>query len=137
MPTIKGGCVLISKEMKKVALIYRPSKNDYSFPKGHIEEGEDVKTCAIRETIEETAYDAVLLKEEPIITNKYTTDRGEDVEVYFYLANEQGKYQGEIAEEDREICEWFDFSEVEEKLTYDDLKKMWNEIKELVRAELF
>ena len=136
MPTIKGGCVLISKEDKKVALIYRPRQNDYSFPKGHMEEGEDVKACAIRETIEETAYDLVLLKEEPIIINKYTTSNGEDVEVYFYLANEQGPYLGKIADEDREICEWVDFDDVSDILTYGDLKEMWDEIKEIVRAEL-
>ncbi len=136
MSTIKGGCVLISKDTKKVALIYRPSKNDYSFPKGHIEPGEDVKQCAIRETIEETAYDVTLLREEPVSINKYFTDLGEEVETLFYLAKEQGLYQGEIAEKDREICQWFDFDEVEDKLTYEDLKVMWREIKNLVKEEL-
>ena len=135
MPTTKGGCVLISKENKKVALIFRPRKNDYSFPKGHMEEGEDVKACAIRETIEETACNVVLLREEPIIINRYTTSSGEDVEVQFYLANEQGPYAGKIAEEDREICKWVDYDSVEGLLTYGDLKEMWNEIKEIVKAE--
>ena len=35
MATQKGGCFLINKEMKTVALIFRPKQNDYSFPKGH------------------------------------------------------------------------------------------------------
>ena len=71
MATKKGGCFLINRETKKVALIYRPRLNDYSFPKGHMEDGETVKDCAIRETIEETGRDIRLVKEESIFNNVY------------------------------------------------------------------
>ncbi len=128
MATIKGGSILINKETKKIALIYRPSKDDYSFPKGHIEPGEGVKTGAVRETIEETYRNVKLLKEEPIYTNRYVTDLGEDVECYFYLTEDLGEFEGDIDEKDREICQWFEIDEVREKLTYDDLKELWDDI---------
>lgn len=86
--TNKGGCILVNTEEKKVALIYRKRLDDYSFPKGHIEEGESIKEGAIRETIEETMRDVELIKDEPIYLNKYITSSGEDVECYFYLAKD-------------------------------------------------
>ena len=86
--TKKGGCVLINPKDKTIAIIYRPKKNDYSFPKGHMEKGEDVLECAIRETIEETGHDTKVYSNEPIYINRYTTSSGEQVEVYFYLAED-------------------------------------------------
>ena len=50
----KAGCILINPNTNQVGLIYRSKHDDYSFPKGHQEEGETVMECAIRETIEET-----------------------------------------------------------------------------------
>ena len=54
---IKAGCILINFSDKKAGLIYRTKQNDYSFPKGHVEEGETVMECAIRETKEELGID--------------------------------------------------------------------------------
>ena len=54
MITKKAGCFLIKKETKEIALIYRKKQEDYSFPKGHVEEGESIKEAAVRETAEET-----------------------------------------------------------------------------------
>ena len=50
METLKAGCFLINRETKEIALIYRKKQNDYSFPKGHVEDGESLKEAAIRET---------------------------------------------------------------------------------------
>lgn len=135
MPTIKGGCVLINKETQEVALIFRPKFNDYSFPKGHMEEGETVLDCAIRETIEETSRDVEVVRNEPIYLNVYSTPRGEDVECHFYLAVDKGPYQGEIKEEDREICKWFKLDEVEKYLSYENVIDMWNEVKKYIIEE--
>ncbi len=136
MATQKGGCILINKETKKIGLIYRPSLNDYSFPKGHMEFGESVLECAVRETIEETQRNVKLLSNEPICINKYKTSQDEDVECYMYLAEDLGEYKGEIAEKDKEICEWIDFDKVYDKLSYDDLKEAWNESEDAVKKAL-
>jgi 8-oxo-dGTP diphosphatase len=132
MVTKKGGCFLIDRSTNKIAIVHRIVQNDYSFPKGHIEKGEDVKECAIRETIEETGNDVKLILEEPICINKYTTSSGEDVEVYMYLAESLGEYKGIIAEKDRELCEWVNLEDVDSLLSYDDLKGMWESVKEII-----
>ena len=64
MATIKAGCFLIDTKNKKIALIYRANKKDYSFPKGHAEDGENVKVCAIRET--EPKISEIFIMFEPI-----------------------------------------------------------------------
>ncbi len=136
MVTKKGGCFLIDKHTKKVALVKRVIPNDYSFPTGHMENGEDIKACAVRETIEETGKEIRLLDDNPIFINKYTTLKGEDVEAYMYLAESLGDYKGIIAEEDREVCEWFEIDKIEEMLSYDDLKEMWKSIKKRIIEEM-
>ena len=41
----------------EVAIIHRPKYDDWSFPKGKCEEGENPISCAYRETVEETGYE--------------------------------------------------------------------------------
>ena len=54
MSVKKAGSILVNKETKKIGLVYRTKKDDYSFPKGHLEKDETLQECAIREIIEET-----------------------------------------------------------------------------------
>ena len=61
MVTQKAGTVLINKEKGQIALVYRKKLGDLSFPKGHLEEGETLEECAIRETIEETGRNCHLV----------------------------------------------------------------------------
>ena len=54
MSVKKAGSILINKEIKKIGLEKKKKKDDYSFPKRHLEKDETLQECAIRETIEET-----------------------------------------------------------------------------------
>jgi len=54
-----AGAVLwrrLSDELIQVALIHRPRYDDWSFPKGKVEQGETEIACAFREVLEETGY---------------------------------------------------------------------------------
>lgn len=38
----------------EVVLVHRPAREDWSFPKGKLDEGETLEDCALREVLEET-----------------------------------------------------------------------------------
>ena len=130
----KAGCILINYNTKKIALVCR--NNEYSFPKGHLEKGETIQECAIRETIEETGHNCHTVCNEAIAQIHYTSSKGENVENYFYLAIDDGVSKRKIKEKDKEETIWKDFNEIEETLSYSNLKELWNTIKNRVNKEM-
>lgn len=90
METVKAGCILINKKSKKIAIIYRDKKDDYTFPKGHKEENESIEECAIRETAEETKRIAIIERNYEPFIESYVTDRGENCVCYYYFALDGG-----------------------------------------------
>ena len=129
MKVEKAGCILINLEEGKIGLVHRNKNNDYSFPKGHLEKGETLKECAIRETEEETGRKNHIIIDKEIHVLKYTTSSGEDVETYMYIAIDDGKTEKYIKEEDRENLKWVSLDEVKKTLTYDNLKIFWLVVK--------
>ena len=132
MKVLKAGCILINLEKKEIGLVYRKSKNDYSFPKGHLEAGETLAECAIRETEEETGRMCHLVSSEEIYILKYLTPRDEDVENYFFLAIDDGQSQKNVPDDLKEELVWIPIENVESKLSYENLKELWNNSKYLV-----
>lgn len=134
METLKAGCFLINRETKEIALIYRKKQNDYSFPKGHVEDGESLKEAAIRETAEETKRIAEIIeKYEPYI-ERYTTPKGEHCICYMFFAIDKGKSDNNS--EDTHDLIWTPFDKVEETLSYDSLKNTWNSAKNIIKEIL-
>ena len=133
MKTIKAGCYLVNNKDHTVAVIYREKQNDYSFPKGHLDEGETIKECAIRETEEETRHKPKILDFDPLV-EEYTTPKGEECVCYMYYAIDAGKSNN--THWDTHPTRWIPFDEVEEALTYDSLKKSWGEAKKIIKKIL-
>ena len=128
----KAGTILINLENKKIGLVYREKQNDYTFPKGHLEEGETLLECAVRETEEETLRKNHLIDGKIIGVDKYSSEEENDVEVYYYLSIDEGKTSKDIELKDREELLWKDIDEVYSVLTYNNLRKMWKDIKNTV-----
>jgi len=128
MIVLKAGTILLNLETKQIGLVYRKKKDDYSFPKGHLEKGETLQECAIRETEEETLRANHLMSDKEVYISKYLTPAGEDTECYMYLAVDDGPTTKEIALQDREDFHWFALEEVENILTYPDLKELWQKV---------
>lgn len=123
----KCGGILLNKELNKIALVVR-KENEYSFPKGHIESGEELLKCAIRETVEETGCDVELLTNEPIGIMKYNHKVEGEVFNYMYLFVEKGKTSNKIEEVDMENTVWIDIRKVYDILSYQNLKDFWEEV---------
>ena len=128
----KAGCVLIDKKNKKIGLVYREKNNDYSFPKGHLEENETLCECAIRETEEETGRRCKLLSEIEIGIIEYTNFEG-NIKTYMYLAIDDGVTDRIIDEKDKEELVWVNYDDVIDKLSYQNLKDFWKKIEVRVK----
>lgn len=127
----KAGCILINLQKKEIALVCR--NGEYSFPKEHLENGESLVECAIREAKEETGHDCHLVSNKKLSKIYYSNPKGENVENYFYLAIDDGITNDEIDEKDKEQTKWVKYSEVESMLSHQNLKDFWNEIKHEVK----
>ena len=126
----KGGGIVLSNDLKRVALVVR-NNNEYSFPKGHLEENETLSECAVRETTEETGRDCKRISDKEIGVIEYTNYEGQ-IKTYMFLALDKGKTNKKIAEKDKEELVWVNYNEVESKLSYQNLKDFWNKVKEKV-----
>ena len=134
MLTRKAGTVLLNKQTNQIGLVYRKKYGDLSFPKGHLEEDETLKECAIRETIEETGRLCHLIDDAPIDIMYYKTSTGEKVENYMYLAQDDGL--NDYISKDSEILVWIDIDNVLKSLDYPNLIEFWQKVYPEVKKHL-
>ncbi len=111
-----GGIVVrAAKKGPKVLLVHRQRYNDWSFPKGKLEEGEKFKEAAFREVLEETGFDCKLHK--PSLPSIHYDDRkGRRKEVRYWLMT---AIAGEFEPNDEvDMIAWVRLEKVGERLTY-------------------
>ena len=104
-----GGLVLRSKKGNKEIILVRFDPG-LIFPKGHVEEGENLEETALREVEEETGLrDLSIVKNLGVVTRKSIEDSGEEVmkEIRLYLMKTDNYTQ--VAHE--EDCEWISLIE--------------------------
>lgn len=130
MKVEKAGCILINKKNNKIGLVYRENQKDYSFPKGHKEDGETLKECAVRETEEETKRSCTILFNEPVAHEHYYDSKNDEVDMYYFIAIDNGNSNNKSLDTHKLI--WTSFDNVEKILSYDSLKKIWLIVKNTV-----
>lgn len=99
----------------EVAIVHRPLRVDWSFPKGKVEPGETLEECAVREVLEETGMHCRL---GPFVGHTEYRDRADRPKVvaYWTMVVEDGEFAP-----GREVDElrWVDLGEAARVLTYD------------------
>lgn len=120
MKTIqKAGAVVLSKDNpENILLLYSKILNDWTFPKGHIESGENAEQTMIREIKEETGLTVTLLTLLPDII--YTNEFGL-VTIKMFLVSSQDDAQLKTEKVGDQLA-WIRYTELKDRLTYDNLK---------------
>jgi 8-oxo-dGTP pyrophosphatase MutT (NUDIX family) len=117
-----GGVVIEAIEGRpiRVLLVHRPRYDDWSFPKGGVDEGESVEDAALREVLEESGLKCRIIRKLAESRYKYRTKRGavRPKIVHYFLMEPIG---GQITTDGEEVdsAEWLDVGEAEHRLSYD------------------
>jgi 8-oxo-dGTP pyrophosphatase MutT (NUDIX family) len=99
----------------RVAIVYRPKYEDWTFPKGKLEPGESEEEAAVREVHEETGLEVELGRELGYV--EYTDPKGRPKTVHYWVMSVNG---GEFTP-NREVSElrWLPLEEAPALLSYD------------------
>ncbi len=112
-------------------IIYRKKLNDYTLPKGHLEQGESLEDAAKRETFEETGYKVKIINFLGSFEYKVNEQKdGKNVDIIRRVYNFSSEIVGgeadgkniDKAEGDMEIF-WLFYKEALQKVTYDNNKE--------------
>ena len=114
-----AGAVLWRYSQKKIeiALVHRPRYNDWSLPKGKVEEKESHIACAYREVIEETGYTPEFGPE--IGQATYKVEEGKKV-VRYWSARATDAAPTAIDKNEIDEVLWLEVKEAKKKLTLED-----------------
>lgn len=109
--TMKAGCVVINAR-QEVLLVNDKVNAIWTFPKGHLEAGEQLAETAIRELKEETGYDVQITKRLADATYSHP-HTGERIRVAFFSALVSGKNGPAEAET---LARWYSLEEARKLL---------------------
>jgi 8-oxo-dGTP pyrophosphatase MutT (NUDIX family) len=106
----------------EVALVHRPSYDDWTFPKGKRVEGEDDRETALREVEEETGL--VCRVDRAVGRVRYRDRKDRPKTVMYWLMTPVGGSFRPTSEVDE--IRWLPFEQADELLTYEhDRKLLW------------
>ncbi len=118
------GCVVFDNGK---VLIVQSLTGIYGFPKGHIEENESDVECAIRETFEETGIN-VSVDSKNQFKISYLVNDNVPKEVIYFIAFVKGESVIKVQEDELSDAFWIDIEKVNDLLSFDNLKDLWNDI---------
>lgn len=132
---LAAGAVVLRKGAtgkREVLLVHRPSYDDWSFPKGKLDQGERLAQAAVREVEEETGLQTRLGV--PLSDQTYPMQRGDKRVAYWIARVVSGDVQDYQPNHEIDDVAWVPVEAAESLLTYDRDKATLAEALELRRT---
>jgi len=121
-------CGAMIIEGNKVLVIQQKKSGFYSFPKGHVEGNETEAETAVREVKEETGIDIKVLEDKRYFM-KFVQGGDINKEVVFFIARPLNTEGLSMQEKEIKDIKWVDINEVENILSFENIKNLWLEAK--------
>jgi 8-oxo-dGTP diphosphatase len=105
----------------EVLVVHRPRYDDWSFPKGKLDPGEDDETAARREVLEETGCRVDLHEELPV--RRYTDRKGRPKQVRYWRMTVVGS-DPFVPNDEVDALRWIPVDEAATLLSYDGDRRL-------------
>lgn len=121
-PEVVAAGVVVTRKGDQVLLVHRPRYDDWSFPKGKLDRGEHITSCAVREVAEETGLRVRLgapLPDQLYPVGSRTGSRTK--RVHYWMGRVVGSDDVSRYEVNNEIdaLQWVPWSKAKRRLSYD------------------
>ncbi len=121
-----GGVVVRRIDQEERVLVIRDPYKNWGLPKGHLEEGEDLREAALREVREETGLERVrsgpeidtidwYFRSDEVLVHKFCT--------FFLMRSPSGEVEPE-EEEGITECVWLSVEAALERVSYDNAREV-------------
>ena len=115
---VAAGAV-VWRPRREVLLVHRPRYDDWSFPKGKLDPGEDAAVAAVREVQEETGLTIRLTR--PLPMTRYSNGGGRMKRVHYWVGRVEGSddVSGYLVNDEIDEVVWLPFEEALDALSYE------------------
>ena len=127
---ITSGAVVYRKNNGEIEYLLLESQNKghfWGFPKGHVEGNETLEETAKREIKEETQLVLPIDTSFHVYT-EYDLPNGNRKQMTLYTADLTQSEDIHLQAEEIKNCGWFNYADTRERLTYDNLKQLLDQV---------
>src|SRR5699024_34351 len=127
---ITSGAVVYRKNNGEIEYLLLESQNKghfWGFPKGHVEGNETLEETAKREIKEETQLVLPIDTSFHVYT-EYDLPNGNRKQMTLYTADLTQREDIHLQAEEIKNCGWFNYADARERLTYDNLKQLLDQV---------
>lgn len=127
---ITSGAVVYRKNTGKIEYLLLESQNKgrfWGFPKGHVEGNETLEETAKREIKEETQLVLPIDTSFHVYT-EYDLPNGNRKQMTLYTADLTQSEDIHLQAEEIKNCGWFNYADARERLTYNNLKQLLDQV---------
>jgi 8-oxo-dGTP pyrophosphatase MutT (NUDIX family) len=132
--TSAGGVVYRIDGGQPLFLLIRDSYQNWGFPKGHIEDGENAEAAALREVEEETGLDGLVLRGTIDTIDWFFRFRGQLIHKFchFYLIETASSDTLPQRAEGITACRWTSFDEAQSLVSYANAREILRRAQEIL-----